>query len=412
MALLPTGPGILRLRQSGTASQRITLAANGRVFGAWTAVELERDVADLAATATLELWDPLRSRRAFPRAAYTAQDWEALACGTKVVLAIDGEDVLRGWVEAVALRVSGDQIAASVVVADDAAHLVECDASPRGPHEFRNLTVLQFAERICRPFGIGVQADVDVGAPFATIGIDVSETALSAIEKLARQRALLVTSDGLGNVVLTRGGQTAAPAPLRLGEGLDELVFKDSWRGRFSDYYVKGQSTPQRGARLDGAANPLTSGVATPPPLQVERAGAVMTGHSQDAEVTLYRPTVRQAKTQSGGATVQEQADWMARIARGKGQGHILRVLDWRAGAARELWRPNTRVLVDDPFGGVLEERLIGAVVYRYAEDGETTRLRVVRPGAYDLDPAVRERRRDRRPGRAADGTARPLVAS
>lgn len=406
--------GILRLRQAGTASQRITLAANGRVFGAWTAVELERDVADLAAGATLEFFDPLRSRRAFPRAAYTAQEWEALSCGTKVVLAIDGEDVLRGWVEAVVLRVSGTEIAASVTIADDAAHLVECDASPRGPHEFRNLTVLQFAALICRPFGIGVRADVDVGPAFARIGIDVSETALSAIEKLARQRALLVTSDGVGNLVLTRGGQTAAPAPLRLGESLDEMTFKDSWRGRFSDYFVKGQSEPARGTRLDGTASPLGAAPTTPPPNRVERAGVVMTGHARDAEVTLYRPTVRQAKTQSGGATVQEQADWMARIARGKGQGHDMRVLDWRAGPGRDLWRPNTSVLVDDPFGGVLEERLIGAVVYRYGEDGETTRLRVVRPGAYDLDPAVRERerRRERRPGRAADGTARPLTAS
>lgn len=403
---------ILRMRQARTGTQRITVAANGRVFGAWTAVELDRDVADIAAGCTLEFWDPQRARRAFPKAVYEPQEWEAMQEGTRVVLAIDGEEVLRGYVQDIKLRLSGDQMAASVNVVDDAADLIECDAAPAGPREYRNLTVTQFAERICRPFGLRVRADVDVGAAFPLIGLDVAETALSAIEKLARQRSLLVTSDGVGNLVLTRGGASPAPAPLRLGENLAELDYAGSWRSRFSDYYVKGQSNPNRGARLDGTANPLTAGATTPPPNRVERTGAVMTGHATDAEVTRYRPTVRQSKTQSGGATVQEQADWMARVARGKSQQVTARVTDWRAGADRVLWRPNTRVLVDDAYSGVLEERLIASVTYRYGEDGETTRIRVVRPGAFDLDPAVRERRRNRTQGRAQDGTARPLTAS
>lgn len=408
---------ILRLRQ-GQVTRRVALTIADRRFDLWTSVVIDRDIADLAAGATLEFYDPARASRAFATSPYLPEYWQPIACGQRGSISIDGEEVLRGWVAALKLRVSGKELACSVSILDDAAHLVHCAAAPLGPVEYRNLTVLQFAERICRPFGLRVRADVDVGAPFPLIGLDVADTGLAAIEKLARQRELIVTSDGVGGIVLTRGGSTPAPAPLRLGEGLVELDHSDDWQGRFSDYYVKGQSQAPRATigRLDGTANPLG---ASPPPAgqmaaaqQAERNAVVMTGHARDEEITLYRPTVRPAKSQSGGATVQEQADWMARVARGKGQEHSANVLDWRAGEKRELWRPNSLVLIDDPFAGILEERLIGAVAYTYSDEGALTKLKVVRKGAYDLDPAEREQRqhrRERRPGRALDGTASPL---
>jgi len=400
---------ILRLRQ-GTPTTRFTLRVADRVFETWTALRLERDIADLAAGATLEFYDRARAGRAFDRAAYQAASWQPLACGQKCSLALDGEEVLRGWIAQFRSRLSATEMACSVTILDDAAHLVHCAAAPTGPAEYRNLTILQFAQRIAAPFGLRVWADVDVGAPFALIGIEAADTALVAIEKLARQRELLVTSDGVGGVLITRGGNTPAPAALRLGEQLLELEYQDDWEARFSDYYVKGQGGATPATRLDATASPLGASPTTPPPAVVaERPAVVMTGHAKDAEITLHRPSVRLAKTQSGGATVQQQADWQARVARGKGAEHNLTVLDFRAGPERQLWRANSLVLVDDPFNDVLEERLIGALAFVYGADGALTKLRVVRKGAFDLDPALRSRKRDRGEGRALDATPREL---
>lgn len=404
---------ILRLRQ-GTATRRISLTLGGRIFDTWTGVSIERDLADLAAGSTLEFYDALGAAMAFPHSPYMPAYWRPIRCGLRGSIAIDGEEVLRGWVQRVQRRASAKEIACSVTFVDDAAHLVHCAAAPRGPVEYRNLTILQFAQRICEPFGLTVRADVDVGEAFPLIGIEAADTALVAIEKLARQRALIVTSDGVGGLVLTRGGNAPAPAPLRLGENLWESDHTDDWTGRFSDYYVKGQSRPNgRGARLDGTASPLGTGPVTPPPASVERAGVVMTGHVRDEEITLYRPTVRASKTQSGGATVQEQAEWMARVARGKGQEHNVSVLGFRAGEREQLWRPNSLVLMDDLYSDILEERLIGALSYVYGDEGAVTKLRVVRKGAFDLDPAERQRahRRNRTTG-GGDSRANPLSAS
>lgn len=405
---------ILRLRQ-GTSTRRFSLTLGGRTFDTWTGAVIERDIADMAAGATLEFYDAAGAGKAFGNSPYKPAYWQPIRCGQRGSLAIDGEEVLCGWVMRVQRRASAKELAASLTFVDDAAHLVQCAAAPLGPVEYRNLTLLQFAQRICEPYGLTVRADVDVGAAFPLIGIEPADTVLVAIEKLARQRALLVTSDGVGGLVLTRGGSNPAPAALRLGENLLESEHSDDWTGRFSDYYVKGQGQATgRGARLDGTASPLGAGPVTPPPPSVERQGVVMTGHARDAEITLHRPTVRVSKTQSGGATCQEQADWMARVARGKGQEHNISVLGYRAGERHQLWRPNSLVLIDDPYAGILEERLIGALSYVYGDEGELTKMRVVRKGAYDLDPADRQRRhqRNRHAGSGQDGTARPLTAS
>jgi len=406
---------ILRLRQSQSPTRRISLRLGGRIFDTWTGASIERDIADMAAGATLEFYDYVGARMAFSNSPYMPGYWQPIVCGQRGSIAIDDEEVLRGWIMRVQRRVSAKEIAASLTFVDDAAHLVQCAAAPLGPVEYRNLTILQFAQRICEPYGITVRADVDIGASFPLIGIEAADTVLAAIEKLARQRGLLVTSDGVGGLVLTRGGNTAAPAPLRLGENLFESDHSDDWSGRFSDYYVKGQSRPAgRGARLDGSASPLGIGPTPPPPAAVERRGVVMTGHSRDAEITLHRPTVRASKTQSGGATVQEQADWMARVARGKGQEHNVSVLGYRAGDREQLWRPNSLVLMDDLYSDVLEERLIGALAYVYGDEGALTKMRVVRKGAFDLDPAERQRRhrRNRTTTGGGDSVARPLAPS
>ena len=386
----------LRLRQ-GQPTRRVTLTANGRVFDTWTALRLPRDLADLASGATLEFYDVARAGRAFGAQSYAVQSWLALEAGQTAVLALDGEDVLRGRIMGVKLRASPDEIGATLTILDSTADLVDCAAAvPGQPHEYRNLTLTQFAQKILAPYGRNVRADVDVGAVFPRLSIEHGERALVAIEKYARQRSVLVTSDGLGALIITRGGHSPAPAPLRLGEGVVEMEWSDDWSGRHSETYVVGQGAPAaRPARLNTEYRDAPQPVA---PLAVERAAITRSGKATDPEITCYRPVVYMAKTHTVGATLQEQAEWRQRVARGKGQQHQVTTPDWRAGPASDLWRPNQRALVDDLYSGVLEERLIGALTYEYGPDGALTKLEVVRPGAYDLDPAARENRRSQKP--------------
>jgi prophage tail gpP-like protein len=177
------------------------------------------------------------------------------------------------------------------------------------------------------------------------------------------------------------------------------------WTQRFSDYYVKGQTnqTVQRkglsapmNATLDpsgeaapGTTPPATSSGpiaanATSGPTITESTSTIMTGHVTDPEITRYRPTVRQVRTQSGAATVQQQADWALRVQKGMSQTLNYRVLDWRAGAASALWLPNALSRVTDGYGDLDKDMLISGGSYVYNAQGEMTDLELAGPTAFD----------------------------
>ncbi|MBR0681906.1 Mu P family protein [Roseomonas eburnea] len=405
-------------------TRRVSLTVAGQVHDLWTEVEIVRDLADISGSYTLRYHDSARASRALPALRGIARAIEdELAPGPEAKLAIDGETVLLGWIDEVVLEIAGDTLHATVSGRDRAGDLVDCAAAPNGPAEYRNLTLTEIAHRICAPFGIPVRAEVDVGAPFPRFSLDVSETAMSALEKAARQRAVLVVSDGVGGIVLTRGGSRRGPEPLRMPGNVQASAATLSWRDRFRDYYVKGQTERAAGGRATNPAlsraTELTPGPTPPAPARPatqERRGIVMTGHARDAAVTRYRPKVVQAKTQSGGVSVQEQAEWMMRVARAKAEQVKHTVLDWRAGEDRMLWRPNELVLVEDLYAGINGDMLIGGVTFTYGEGtAHRTVLSLVGPAAFDVlreAPADGNRARGRSRGTTArgDNVARPLA--
>ena len=396
-------------------TQRVTMTIGGRKFRDWTRVEITRSLEEIAGGFELELFDRVRAERAMP-SGWQGDLAEAIRCGEQCTLLIDDETVLIGYVDELKLSWQHDTMRMSLTGRDRTGDLVDCAAAPDGPAEYRRLTLTEIATRICRPYGIAVRADTDVGAAIPVFSIDPSETALSALEKAARQRAVLLVSDGIGGLLLTRGGATRGPAPLFLPGNVQDGTYTSSWRERFRDYIVKGQTRSAGGGRIDGVANPLTPSstpLPTPPAAPAptsnsrrERAGVVMTGRARDADVGRHRPTVLMAKTQSGGASVQVQAEWRMRVARAKSEALSYRVLDWRAGKDDRLWRPNELVSVNDQLAGIGGDMLIASVVYSYSPDGAVTRLELVGPEAYDLEP-IEPRQRARRNARRAGGDGR-----
>jgi prophage tail gpP-like protein len=94
-------------------------------------------------------------------------------------------------------------------------------------------------------------------------------------------------------------------------------------------------------------------------------------------------------------STLQEQAEWMCRVARGNAMPARITVLGYRAGSRQVLWRPNQVTALWDPYSGKDRDMLIAGVEFLKSEEGSWTRLRLVGPSAYDrINEAERHRRR------------------
>lgn len=386
------------------ATRRLRLRLGELAFEGFTQIEVVRDLAEISGGFTLRGWEPVRSR-AFLGGASNLADAAGAAAGQRAELSIDGELALLGWVDELRLETQGEDLQCTIQGRDMAGDLVDCSALPDGPAELLGLTLTEIVARIARPFGLTVRAEVDVGARFPRFGIDPGESAMDAIEKACRQRAILCVSDGVGGLVLTRGGQQRGPGPIRLGQHPLESEVTLSWRERFSEIIVKGQTEKAAGNRA--AAAPINTSLPPdadapdpPPPAAApgrrERAGVLMTGRARDAAITRHRPRVVLAQTQSGGASVQEQADWAVRVQRGRGTILLYTLTDWRAGRENRLWRPNELVEVDDRLAGIQEEMLVVGVTWLWDEQGARTRLRLAGRDAFDVLREGEERQAQR----------------
>lgn len=374
-------------------TRRLTLTVAGMVLSRFVSVNISRNLRDIAGSFSVTYRDAGREAASFSPDLDTMPQFPQVLAGQKCQLSIDGTVVLIGWIDEVDATWQADALTCTITGRDVTGDLVDCAAVPNGPVEFRNQSPLQIAQMICKPFGIAARADVDVGGVFPLFGIEVDELALSAIEKACRQSALLALSDGVGNLLLTRGGVTRGPASLTRPGNIQGGGIKSSWAERFSDYYVKGQTSKtvtrqvQTAAFVDatdprsGLSFPVnTTGADT----TTESVSTIMTGHAIDPEITRYRPMVAQVKTQAGAASVQAQAEWRLRVNKGMGETLNYRVLNWRAGSAQALWLPNQLVRVTDPFVGLDKDMLISGITYCYDESGESTQLELAGRTAFD----------------------------
>lgn len=393
--------------QQNVVAGRVALKVDGHVFTQWSSVEITRDLKDIAGSFRLGYVDSGRAAQALPSMIAVPPFFEIVREGMAFELALDGETVMKGWIDEVSLAWSDSQLTADVSGRDATGDLADCAALPNGPAEFRNLALLAIAGIVCKPFKISVTADVDVGAPFPRLASNVHETGLAFLEKASRQRSVLLVSDGVGGLLLTKGGSATAPAPLVVPGNVQSVSTRGSWRRRFSDVFVKGSTDTvvHRAARVALLTPDMTPPeTGEPPAVQVqydESETILISGHATDPEVTRWRPVVRAARTQSGSASAQAQAEWALRVARGQSTDFTYTVLDWRAGAAGALWRPNAVVQVTDPYTDIDKPMLIAGVTYMLSEQGIMTRLRVVGRSAFDRinEPKPRIQRRIRTKG-------------
>lgn len=354
--------------------------------------------------------------------------------GQNVRIDIHNQTVLKGWLEAVNSR--GDERSLSVTISgrDLAGDLVDCAAQAEGPGRMDRVKLEAVVGGLAQPFGLSVQRVVDTGAPFEVVAFDTSSRAIDVIEQQSRQRGVLVTSDGLGRILLTSPGRTRADEDLTFPGGNVQNV-EARITQRFSDHIVKAQGK----SRERGTKAPLFPDLAAGSVAKItgmgahEERAACQFGYCHDAGVGRYRPRVYLARTSSeqtpqqsrsgselapllqqsrrvqrpgysqSQATVRpetavrqagqpysldDQAAWRMRTSRAGATAYVYtvpRLLTGKGG----LWRPNQIVHVKDAVHGVDGDMLIGGVTWSISAREESTRLSVVPPDAYDLTGAA-----------------------
>lgn len=332
----------------------ITLTIGSRIFGGWEAMEVRRSIETVAGTFNLTVSERYPGQ----------QKVLAINPGDACRVSLDGDTVITGWIDEVRPSYTDSDHSFSISGRDKTGDLVDCSAVNE-PGQWRGQKLERIAQALARPFGITVQTETGTGAPFKSFSIDQGETVFEAIERLCRMRAVLPTSSPQGNLVLTRAGSGRAATRLVKGDNILAASGSFSHLDRFQSYQVKAQ---QPGNDLVDA-----------------ETIAQVRGEAIDRAVRRHRPMLLLAEQAGDASDAKDRAVWEANVRAARARRANVTVQGWREVPGGRLWTPNRLVEIADDWLSVHQEMLITTVEYRISEQGTTTRLELMPPGAFDL---------------------------
>jgi prophage tail gpP-like protein len=333
---------------------RAELLIGGVRYGGWQTVRISRSIEQLAGSFDLEITERWPGQ---PGAT-------PIRPGRYCRLELDGAPVITGWVDNVSFDYDARNHRVRVIGRDATGDLADCSAIHKSG-QWHNATIAQIARDLLAPYDLGMVVDSDVGKPFASFNIEAGETCFECLARAARLRALLLTSDAGGRLVITRAGNERLAIGLAEGGNIKAARADFSYQDRFSVYIAKGQPRLRSWGETQHAASSATA---------------------NDENIERYRPLIVIPDGQSDNATLSERVAWECSIRRGRSLRGSITVQGWQRPDGK-LWMPNVIVPVNAPLLWLddAEMLIVGCTYTLDAQAGTITELAITRPDAFEL---------------------------
>jgi prophage tail gpP-like protein len=344
-------------------NHELMLIVDGKKFGGWLDVRVSRGIERAAGDFEIKAsqrWPGLDDRYEIPEGV-TCEIW------------VSGDKVMTGYVDVVDIERDANDAQLTIAGRSKTADLVDCSPDFQTT-ELAGLDLAAVARKVAQPFDIQVDAR-DTGPVFQVAAAHHGETAWRLVERLARQRQLLVMDDPEGRLVLTRlAAERADDELVYPAGGLRRIRTKRDASKRFSIYKVKAQA--------GGTSRWVGIGTADGSSGDIASAIAHVEGAAVDRGVKRYRPKtiLNEGAAKKVGALAR--AEWEARRNIGKALSVKAIRVGWRQTSGK-LWTPNTLVRCKVPSANLDAELALSEVTYRKGADGTLVELELAPPEAF-----------------------------
>lgn len=329
----------------------VTLFVGKTIFEGWEDLSVTRELNAAASDFQLQLVDKWRVDQ---------EPWRVQP-GDAVHIHVGKQSLLTGYVDKMEASVSANQRSVSVMGRSKTGDIVDCSADAAG---LTGLNIQEVATKLCSPFGVKVVMRGQPGSSFDTVQIQQGETVFAVIDRLARQRKLLVYPSYDGNLVFEAEGTRKARAELRQGVNVLNGTARFDNSNRHSTYIVKGQNI--------GWVE------------SVEEKTSGPSGEASDAGVARYRPLIVMAEGTVDDGSSEDRAAYEAGVRRAKSLEVEVQVQGWFQPDG-SLWEINERIFVDIGFLGVRRQMLVKKVTFSKNGSGTTATLTLILAGAFDF---------------------------
>lgn len=338
----------------------IALLVNGHKFTGWKTARVTRGIEAVAGSFSLSLTE----RQANSDRVIEVDE------GDVCEVSVDGEKLITGYVDSRSPSFGPGDDSLTIAGRDKTGDLVDCSALLEH-WQFKGITLLKFAEKLCAPFGIRVsmQSGLTLPKPPAFTSIDPGDTAFNALEQACRKAGVLAVSDGNGGLLLTRAGTARAATALVEGENILRASGTFDMTNRFASYVVLGQHAQTD--EFNGSTATAIKATASDPNVRAARK-------------LVVRP--------EGNVTVEhakKRAQWEATTRAARADSVSVTVEGWRQGDGA-LWPVNALASVRSKRLRVDGSMLITQAVYVVSDsEGTTTELSLKPPSAFKPEPTV-----------------------
>lgn len=338
----------------------VTLTVNEVCYQGWKSIRIEVGLERISRSfelAVTEQWPGSidKVRRVVP--------------GDLVEVSIGSDLVCTGYIDATPIDYDTTGITIMLRGRSKSADLVDSSAEI-STGQFKNLTPDAIAKKIAEPYGLLVITEVDTGGVISDFQVQQGESAFESLDRIAKQRQILITDNAQGNVVLA--------APASAGNATDALVLGNNilsasagfdFTEVYSTYKVKGQKTGTDDAFGASASQPV--------------------GTAIDSKMTRQRVLIVRQSGQADTQTCQQRANYEQQVRRAKAGEIRYRVAGWRQSNG-QLWTCNTTVQIIDSIMQINKELLISEVSYSLDESGLMTELVVIPAKAFTTEPEAK----------------------
>lgn len=343
----------------------IRLKIGTTLYGGWLSVKIKRSMASIAGTFNLivtDKWSGESGRR-------------PVVPGTPCQVLVDDAPIITGYVDDV--NISYDSAAHSISLAgrDKTGDLVDCSAPIADSGSQLLGDFLGGIKKLCQPYGIAVRSDLAANdaevaqalSHFPGFRVNPGESVFERLDAAARVCGVLLISDGIGGLVVTRASRQHIDVTLEPGENVLSGALSFSQKDRFHLYEVVGAVDTSDWTAV--SAQTMSARASA-------RDNAVRTVRSKFIQETLLR----------GNADAKRRVEFERNVRFGHAQSIAYAVKGWHY-APGKVWPINRLVHVRDELLNIEAKRLISAVEFSLDESGFRTALTLVPREAFDLVP-------------------------
>lgn len=365
----------------------ITLEVSGIKYQGWTDITITRNIETISGSFAFGATSS--GLNVFPiKAAEPCKVW----VGTTMVI--------NGYVDAVNVSYDATSHAIHITGRDRTADFVDSTISSDSIKEFEGMELIPIIETVLENHNasyikvINQAGDIEPEHPDkAPSSNAISETIFAFWETYARKRQVLLTTDGLGNIVLARAATDTSTTILEniingTANNIKSATVNYDYTKRFNKYTLQsGQNPTNHDVNYSGTSEASTEDAVGTDYSGVLSSVAEQTGEFSDPEIRNTRTTEIIAKTTDNTVNLDDLAEWTANLARARSREYSAVVVGYFQDAAQTMvWKPNILVKVVDNFAKIDATLLIKSVEYKLSLDnGSTTTICLVDSDSYTL---------------------------